>query len=322
VERRGAVRRGRPAAGAFPFQGPAHAYRQEIVPETRTVALPDPIDVDRVLAGTMRRAADGWWRATRTPDGPVTIHLQRRGDRVDAEAWGPGASIGLERVPGLLGLHDHPEDFDPSPHPLVGELHRRLPGLRLGRTGAISEAAFPVICEQKVTGLAARRSWRAATRRWGERAPGPAPLRLPPDPATLARLPYFELHRVGIERKRADTIRRVAREAPRLDAMADLEPVAVAARLESIIGVGPWTSAEVTAVALGDPDAVSVGDYHLPHQVTLALAGERVGSDERMLELLEPFRGHRQRVVRLILAAGIRRERRAPRYSPRDIAAL
>jgi hypothetical protein len=41
-----------------------------------------------------------------------------------------------------------------------------------------------------------------------------------------------------------------------------------------------------------------------------------------MLELLEPYRGHRQRVVRLILAAGIRHERRAPRYSPRDIAAI
>jgi 3-methyladenine DNA glycosylase/8-oxoguanine DNA glycosylase len=270
----------------------------------------------------MHRAADGWWRATWTPAGPATVHVREVGATIEAEAWGAGAAHVLDGVPGLVGLLDEPDGFDPTPHPLVAELHRRLPGLRLGRTGAITEAAFPTICEQKVTTLEAKRSWRAAVRRWGEPAPGPAGLRLPPHPATLARLPYFELHRVGLERKRADTIRRVAREAGRLDPMVDRGPVAVTARLESIVGVGPWTSAEVTSVALGDPDAVSVGDYHLPHQVCLALAGERVGSDERMLELLEPFRGHRQRVIRLILAAGIRRERRAPRYAPRDIARI
>ena len=270
----------------------------------------------------MRRAADGWWRATWTPDGPATVHLRERAGVVDAEAWGPGAGHVLDGVPGLMGLLDRPDGFDPSPHPVVAELHRRLPGLRIGRTGAITEAAFPTICEQKVTTLEAKRSWRAAIRRWGEPAPGPAGLRLPPPASTLGRLPYWELHRVGIERKRADTIRRVAREAGRLDPMVALGPVAVAARLESIVGVGPWTSAEVNATALGDPDAVSVGDYHLPHQVSFALTGERRGSDERMLELLEPFRGHRQRVIRLILASGIRPARRAPRYAPRDIAAI
>ena len=104
--------------------------------------------------------------------------------------------------------------------------------------------------------------------------------------------------------------------------MVALGPVAVAARLESIVGVGPWTSAEVNATALGDPDAVSVGDYHLPHQVSFALAGERHGSDERMLELLEPFRGHRQRVIRL--DPGRRHPPRAPRprYAPRNIARI
>jgi 3-methyladenine DNA glycosylase/8-oxoguanine DNA glycosylase len=275
-----------------------------------------------VLARTTRRAADGWWRATHTPDGPATLHLREVAGRIEAEAWGPGREHALESVPGLLGLLDDLDGFDPSPHPLVAELHRRLPGLRLGRTGAITEAAFPTICQQKVTTVEALRSWSRVCRRWGEPAPGPAPLRLPPSAATLARLPYHELHRAGLERRRADTIRRVAREAPRLDPMASLGPLAVAARLESIVGVGPWTSAGVNADALGDPDAVSVGDYHLPHQVTYVLTGARRGSDELMLELLEPFRGHRHRVIRLLLASGIRPERRGPRFSPRDISRL
>ena len=66
-------------------------------------------------------------------------------------------------------------------------------------------------------------------------------------------------------------------------------------------------------VALGDSDAVSVGDYHLPNLVSWALAGEPRGDDDRMLELLEPYRGQRGRVVRL-LERGVRH---APRYGPR-----
>jgi len=92
-----------------------------------------------------------------------------------------------------------------------------------------------------------------------------------------------------------------------------MEPEAARRRLRALPGIGPWTAAEVTALALGDPDAVSVGDFHLPHVVSWALAGEPRGSDERMLELLEPYRGHRGRVLRLLQLAGIT----APRFGPR-----
>jgi 3-methyladenine DNA glycosylase/8-oxoguanine DNA glycosylase len=84
-------------------------------------------------------------------------------------------------------------------------------------------------------------------------------------------------------------------------------------RLQAFPGVGPWTAAEVARIALGDADAVSVGDYHLPHLVGWALAGEARGTDERMLELLEPYRGQRGRVQLLLEASGLH----APRYGPR-----
>jgi 3-methyladenine DNA glycosylase/8-oxoguanine DNA glycosylase len=100
---------------------------------------------------------------------------------------------------------------------------------------------------------------------------------------------------------------------------ARLHPNAFQPALRSLPGVGPWTAAEVAGVALGDPDAVSVGDYHLPHQVTWALAGEPRGDDGRMLELLEPYRGQRGRALRLITLAGIGPPRRAPRAPLRSI---
>ena len=67
-------------------------------------------------------------------------------------------------------------------------------------------------------------------------------------------------------------------------------------------------------LTFGDPDLVTVGDYHLPNVVAYALAGQARADDARMLELLEPFRPHRARVVQLLIAGGWR----APRYGPRQ----
>ena len=91
-------------------------------------------------------------------------------------------------------------------------------------------------------------------------------------------------------------------------------------RLEAFPGVGPWTAAKVALVALGDPDAVQVGDYHLPHIVAYALEGKPRSTDERMLELLEPYRGHRARAVRLIGLTGIGAPRFGPKMPLRNIA--
>ncbi|MDQ1531086.1 MAG: hypothetical protein QOE37_1191, partial [Microbacteriaceae bacterium] len=88
-------------------------------------------------------------------------------------------------------------------------------------------------------------------------------------------------------------------------------------RLRAVPGVGLWTYAEVAQRALGDADAVSVGDYHLAAAVGWALVGRPV-DDDGMLELLEPWRGHRQRVVRLIYRSGVRTPRRGPRITIED----
>ena len=87
-------------------------------------------------------------------------------------------------------------------------------------------------------------------------------------------------------------------------------------------GIGPWTTAEVAVRAWGDPDAVSVGDFHLKNLVAFALAGEPRGSDERMLELLAPYAGRRALVVRILELGGPRPPRYGPRLSPRDIRDL
>jgi 3-methyladenine DNA glycosylase/8-oxoguanine DNA glycosylase len=269
----------------------------------------------------MRLWADECWRATRTPDGPATLHLRRTGTEVHAEAWGSGAGWVLDGVPELLGQHDDDAGFEPG-IPLLHDLARRFPGLRIGRTRAVAEALAPTVIEQKVTSGDAHDAWSWLVRRLGEPAPGPLPLRLPPAPATLAATPSWVFHRANVERRRAETITRAMARACRLEETSAMAMPDAYRRLQAFPGIGAWSAAEVAVVALGDPDAVSVGDYHLKNQVSWALAGEERGTDERMVELLEPWRGHRARVLRLLAAAGIQAPRRGPRMANRSIARL
>jgi 3-methyladenine DNA glycosylase/8-oxoguanine DNA glycosylase len=263
----------------------------------------------------MRLWDRGCWRATRTPDGPSTTCLTRSGGEVEATAWGPGAAWSLEHLPELLGARDDTlDEFDPPPG-LVRDLHRgNREAVRIGRSLAVTEALVPTVLEQRVTGQAARRSYRTLVRTLGEPAPGPvAELRLPPAPEVLAVTPSWTFHRAGVERSRAETITGAVRRACRLEEAATMPLPDAHRRMQAFPGIGIWTANEVALTALGDPDAVSVGDFHLKNVVAHALAGEPRATDERMLELLEPYRGHRARAVRLIEGAGIG----APRYGPK-----
>jgi len=297
---------------------------------TRELVLDRPLDLRRTLSihqrgsgdSTMRIAPGRVIRATRTADGPATIELVQQGDRIAVETWGPGAERLLAAAPALVGLDDDRSGFEPTRHPFVAELDRHHPGIRIGRTGAVLEALIPAILEQKVTGTEAWRGLRGLIRRWGEPAPGPFGLRLMPEPAAIAAIPYHAFHPLGIERRRADLVRRVADRATRFEEIVDLPRDLAWARLTALSGIGPWTAAEVALRALGDPDAVSVGDFHLPNLVAFTLAGEIRGNDARMVELLEPWRGHRARVIRLLEASGRRPPVFGPRYAPRSIAAI
>nr|WP_034593999.1 DNA-3-methyladenine glycosylase [Hamadaea tsunoensis] len=283
---------------------------------TRTIELPARYD----FAGSLGqlslgrhdpsvRFIDGvFWLAGRTPSGPGSLGLHPDGT---AEAYGDGAEWFLDRADAVYGLRDDLTAFAElaAAHPLVADLARRHAGLRLPATGLVFPHVLRAICEQKVTGKEAYQAYSAIVRKFRESAPGPhASLLLPPHQEQVAALRYYDFHPLGLEQKRADTVLRVARQPWPLR-----ERVQTEQRLLAVHGIGVWTTAEVLRNAYGDPDAVSVGDYHLKNQVAWALAGEPRATDERMLELLEPFRGHRGRVCQLLLREGIG----APRFGPR-----
>ena len=254
-----------------------------------------------------------FWLAMRTPDGAATVHLRCVAGELVATGYGPGAGWVVERADAIAGLRDDLSDFPAlaAGHPLVARLAKTFAGVRMPATGQVFPRLLRAVLEQKVTGKEAHRAYRAICRHFGEPAPGPVELVLPPDPAAIAKTPYWVFHPFGVEQRRTQALQRVALVAERLERCADSADAT--RRLVSVSGIGPWTAAEVVRVAFGDPDAVSVGDFHIPNTVAWALAGEARGTDARMLELLEPFRGHRGRVCDLLAAGGIG----APKFGPR-----
>jgi 3-methyladenine DNA glycosylase/8-oxoguanine DNA glycosylase len=261
------------------------------------------------------------WRTCRVADGPTTVRVTARtacGD-ITATAWGTGAQAALDALPQWLGADDDPAGFSPA-HPLLARAARRHPGLLVGRTGLVMEALVPAVLEQKVTGREAWRGWRALLLRFGDPAPGPAPdgMRVVPAPQQWASVPSWEWHRAGVGPNRSRTVVRSARLATRLEGVAAVSGDEAERRLRTVPGVGAWTAAEVRQRALGDPDAVSVGDFHLPRLVAYSLAGEERADDDRMLELLEPYAGHRYRACLLLARVGVMPPRRALRLPIRD----
>jgi 3-methyladenine DNA glycosylase/8-oxoguanine DNA glycosylase len=298
-------------------------------PSVRTVYAPrERVNLRATLRTLVRGPYDpcaridsaGFWRTTSTPDGPATTLLRDGPEGIAVEAWGPGAEWAIDGVPELLGAADDWGTLDVSAHPVLRDMRRRASGLRLARTRRVFDVLVPAVIEQRVTSVEAYRSWARLVRRFGTPAPGPAPdgLAVCPDAETWRRIPSWEWHRAGVDPRRSQVIVEAARVAVGLERTA-AEPAgaSVAAKLRTVRGIGVWTAAETMQRSHGDPDAVSVGDYHLPATVGYTLTGSVV-DDDGMLELLEPWRGQRQRVVRLIESYGSAPPRRGPRSTIPD----
>jgi 3-methyladenine DNA glycosylase/8-oxoguanine DNA glycosylase len=273
---------------------------------------------------TFRRTSQGaTWRGIRTPEGTATLKIEPLDSAgvVTATAWGSGAGWVLDSVPRMLGAYDDPTGFEP-PEPLR-DAWRRNRNWRISASGLVMESLVPTIIEQKVTGMEAFAGFRQLVHRFGERAPGPPSepdpvvrLWIQPSPEELRQIPSWEWLRLHVDGGRSRPVQVVARVASSLERAGKESPEEFDRRLRTLPGIGVWTSAEVRSRALGDPDAVSFGDYHIARNVGYALTGAPV-DDEEMAVLLEPWAGHRHRVQRLVELAHIAVPRRGARMAPR-----
>ncbi|MCS5733619.1 DNA-3-methyladenine glycosylase family protein [Herbiconiux daphne] len=291
----------------------------------------EPVDW-RATLGPLRRgpgdpcvrfdeAGTGVWLTLRTAEGAASLHISGTRGRVRARAWGSGASAALASVPELLGDGDDWSDLDLTAFELLESSRHRNPGLRLTRTARVLDSLAAAIIEQKVTSTEAFRAWRVLVTKHGERPPGPVPaaLRVPLTAEQWRRIPSWEWHRAGVDPRRSKTVIGAATVASGLERTTSIGRggAEVQRLLRTVTGVGVWTAAETSQRSHGDPDAVSFGDYHLAATIGWALVGEAI-DDDALADLLAPWAGQRQRIVRLVLASGFRPPRHGPRMTIQD----
>jgi len=298
-----------------------------VVPIERTLTFPGPVSPGHTLAPHRRGPHDpcfqidsdgSIWRTSQQSSGGVTARIHRTAtDTVACQAWGAGAEEFVDALPALLGVDDDATGFEPT-HPTVAAAAARVRHLRIGRTSRVLEAIIPAVLEQRVPGVDAFRSWRLLVTRYGTPAPGPAPamMRVPPSAEAWRAIPSWEFHRANVDPGRARTLVGCAQRADSLERLRSGDA------LTSLPGVGVWTAAETAQRAFGDADALSVGDYHVAKMIGWTLLGHPI-DDAQMVELLEPMRPHRYRVVRLLEVSGLAREpRRGPRLPVQRISRL
>lgn len=255
---------------------------------------------------TMRISSGEVWRASWTPEGPMTLRVQSHGEHLAVDVWGEGSAWGLDHAGALCGLDDHLDGFATDGNAALHRISSRHNGFRLPRSGNLPEALTWAVAAQQTSTYEAQRTYRQLVVAHGTRAPGPVELLVPPAPAVLAGLHAYDLHTFGFSQPAADLLRRIAAQTHQLERLSADGTTDVRRRLSTIDGLTDASIELVVLIAFGDADAVPTGDLRRAHEVGRTLAGEPHADDSRMLELLEPWRGHRGRVIRLIETAASR----------------
>lgn len=285
-----------------PVTGCRPGGTRPITPLRTTIPVEASFDLASTVLVARHGPDDPCWRfagtvawAQHSPAGPATVRLTPGSGTIEASVWGAGAEVAAASLPGVLGLGENPtEDLDGPEGDLVATLAARHPGFRLTSTGRPVDAALGALCGRGVSLFESARAWSQLVAAFGDDAPGPGGLRLPPSPSRLAAADPYELHVMGLDHGRADEMRRIASHGARLATMAPADTVE---RLRDIAGVGADVVEHVRSVALGDADALPLVDPHLSGRIMQVLGTSGAPDVATALDRYRPQRG---RVVRLV----------------------
>ncbi len=289
-----------------------------------SLSLPSLYDLQRTMSVLCTGRRDPTFKATvsgvqfslLTPVGGCRVKVDRSLGQLQVDVEGDGAEWLEPHLASLFGLHDVPAVFRPSGK--VRDLVKRYPGIHLPRLPVVFHRLIQIVLHQLVTWEEAAYGWQEMTRRYGTAAPGDSELLVGPSPSALKALAYYDLVDCGILPRQARLILHLAKDARRIDKVWEQGDDKLIAYLSRINGIGKWTLQTLRGSCLADADAAVTGDYGLPHMVCWFFQQQPRGSDDEMLKLLEPFRGHRYRVQQLLMHADIQAPRRGPKMRVRS----
>lgn len=281
---------------------------------------------------TTRTGADWLVRASLDSDGvPFVRKVSALPDGHARVTTKSDTSIGMsDETSETTSGHPWLGDFDPGHqvvpcHPAVADAMHRFGTLALARTDNPYHELLPAVLAQRVTAKEALAQWRETCTRWGEAIEfDGVQCHAPPVPGRLLEIPFHEWHLLGVDRRRAEALRNVARHGERLlrGWKTDLPASERTESLSLIPGIGEWTAAVAGHTAFGDPDALEFGDFHVKNTVAWALTGRPRGTDDEMRTTMEPYLGERRRVLSWLSLAGWGAPARGPRQRIVDIARL
>lgn len=254
--------------------------------------------------------------ALRSPDGFAVLSVSQISESVHGTLEGDDVDYFAPHLPRMLGL-----DFQIPPlkgRRVLQSAALRYQGLRLPKAPLLFPRIVQVMLQQLISFRDAAKGWRTLLRRHGLKPDGVADVIVPPTAKELARLPSHEYVDCGILPQHGRRIAAVARHAKRIESTwlsgSTSDSCSNTCRLlGKIPGIGPWTLGYLSGSSMGDADAVMPGDYSLPGQVSWFFEREAEADDDRMLEILEPFRPWRYYALLLVIKAGQRPPRRGPR---------
>ncbi|MBS0326175.1 MAG: DNA-3-methyladenine glycosylase 2 [Proteobacteria bacterium] len=224
--------------------------------------------------------------------GHIAVAHARRRSAVQLEVSPDLACV----VPAVIGRVRQAFDLGCDPAPIaarLGDLAQTMPGLRVPGTCDGFEVAARAVIGQQISVAAARTLLGRLAAAFGEPLAGDVPraiMHVFPAPAAIAARPIAELRAIGLPASRAQTLADLARSVA--SGTIALVPGAgverTMAALESIRGIGRWTSSYIAMRALGWPDAFLESDLG----VLKALGETSAAQARRRSEAWRPWRAY------------------------------
>lgn len=284
----------------------------------RTIALPDVATAGATGAASAAGAAGG-------TVSHATVRVTPVPGRHELEVCVRGAPSGALLQVVLAARRTFDLRADPAlisrafrGDPLLGPLVRRRPGLRIPGVWDPLECAVRAVLGQQVSVAAGRTLVARLVARAGRTVaavpaggagsdPAPGLDRLTQEALThvfpsAQSLAQADLSGLGITGTRIAAVRAIARAVleQRLDFDAPADEVAAA--LEALPGIGPWTAQYVALRALGEPDAFPGADMVLRRMTSAGGKSLSTRSLEARAESWRPWRSYA--VMHLWCAAG------------------
>lgn len=232
------------------------------------------------------------------------VESQQAAENMEAqcsEAIEPGdMAAAINAILRMIGMRPDPREFEDHvlqnlQNPLVEELIRKRPGLRIPQTATVFEGLAWAVIGQQINLSFAFQLRRSLVELTGRKMK--SGLIAHPSPAEVAALDYGDLQKLKYSRRKAEYLIDLARLIVSGDLPAEDLPqmtfTHVNTMLQNIRGIGEWSANYVAMRSCGFADCVPLGDTGLTSGLQRLFGLSERPDRTETASLMEAFRPYR-----------------------------